>query len=134
MGLRNLTSLKQNPTITVTNGTSLTFAEDGVSIANGIHMVCVTDSDFAARRQLTAKVRPATLDPKTGSYTKAKKDLSIGLPLVLGSGSVIFNAIRIGFEDHPMLDTASAKGLRFLAAQLLTDPAMDSYWEMGTFN
>lgn len=133
MGLKTV-DLKAGPEFTLTGGISLAFAEDGVTIPNGIHMVCTVDTDFTTRRQLTAKVRQPTLDPKTGQFSKDKKSISVSVPFTDGSGKVTYQTLRIEREIHPMYDTASAATLNGIGAQLLVLPAMETFWGVGTFS
>lgn len=133
MGLKNM-SLTSAGTITVSGGSALAFADDGVAIANGVHLVVPGDTDYQTRRQVTAKYRPPTLDPKTNSYGKDKKSISLTLPQVLSNGSVVFNVIRIEREVHPSLATASVTELNKLAAQLLIDTDTDAFWATGSLS
>lgn len=133
MGLKNM-SLTSAGTISVTGGSALAFADDGVAIANGVHLVVPSDADYQTRRQVTAKYRPPTLDPKTNSYGKDKKSISLTLPQVLTNGSVVFNVIRIEREVHPSLAAASVTELNKLASQMLIDTDLDAFWATGSLS
>lgn len=133
MGLKNM-SLTSAGTISVTGGSALAFAEDGIAIANGVHLIVPGDPDYQTRRQVTAKYRPPTLNPKTNSYGKDKKSMSLTLPQVLPDGSVVFNVIRMEREVHPSLSAASCTELNKLGAQMLTDADLDAFWATGSFS
>lgn len=133
MGLKTM-SLLSGATVSATGGTALAFAEDGVSIQNGLHLIVPADADYQTRRQVTAKYRPPTLDPKTGAYSKDKKSISLALPLVLASGQVVFNTIRIEREVHPSLSAANALELCKLGAQMLADADTDAFWATGALS
>lgn len=130
MGLKSM-SLLAGATISASGGTALAFADDGVSIQNGVHLIVAADS-FAERRQLTAKYRAATLDVKTGQYGKDKKSVSLAKPVTLTDGRVVFCTIRIEREMHPLEDPAVAVELNKLGAQLLTDSDLDAFWATGS--
>lgn len=133
MGLKTM-SLLSGATVASSGGTALAFAEDGMTIQNGIHLIVPSDADYQTRRQLTAKYRPPTLDVKTGAYGKDKKSISLALPLVLPDGKVVFNTIRIEREVHPSLSAASALELCKLGAQLFVDDDVVAFWATGSLS
>lgn len=133
MGLKNM-SLSAAATVSTSGGSALVFAEDGVSIQNGIHLIIPADADYQTRRQVTAKYRPPTLDTKTATYSKDKKSISLSKPMVLSDGRVVFNTIRIEREVHPSLPAADALELNKLGAQLLTDTDTDAFWATGSLS
>ena len=131
MGLKTM-SLLAGATVSTSGGTALVFADDGITISNGVHLVVPADADYQTRRQVTAKYKPPTLDPKTGAYSKDKKSISLALPIVLTDGRVVFNTIRIEREVHPSLSAANAEELNKLGAQLLTDADVVNFWAAGS--
>lgn len=133
MGLKTM-SLLATATIAASGGTALAFADDGVSIQNGLHLIVPADADYQTRRQVTVKYRPPNLDSKTNTYGKDKKSISLALPQVLPSGQVVFNTIRIEREVHPSLPAASALELLNLGAQLLTDADVTAFWATGSLS
>lgn len=132
MGLKTM-SLLAGASVSASGGTALAFADDGVSVTNGIHLVVPADADYQTRRQATAKVKQPTLDPKTGVYGKDRKSISITHPLVLADGKVVFNVIRVEREIHPNFSAANALELNKLAAQALIDADTVDFWAAGTF-
>jgi hypothetical protein len=133
MGLKTM-SLSASATVTTSGGTALVFAEDGVTIQNGLHLIIPADADYQTRRQATVKYRPPTLDAKTATYSKDKKSISLSKPIVLADGRVVFNTIRIEREVHPELAAADAVELNKLGAQLLTDADTDAFWATGSLS
>lgn len=133
MGLKSM-SLLASATVAASGGTALAFAEDGVSIQNGLHLIVPADADYQTRRQVTVKYRPPTLNAKTGSYGKDKKSISLALPMLLPDGSVVFNTIRLEREVHPSLSAANAAELCALGAQLLTDSDVTQFWATGSLS
>jgi hypothetical protein len=133
MGLKTM-SLLYGATITPSGGVALAFAEDGVTIQNGVHMIAPGDPDYQTRRQVTAKYRPPTLDVKTSTYSKDKKSVSLSLPIVLVDGRVVFNTIRIEREVHPSLPAADVIELNKLGAQILVDSDTVDFWATGSLS
>jgi len=131
MGLKTM-SLLDNATSTATGGTALTFATNGVGIPSGTQLVATSDSDFQTQRILTAKVKTAVLDPRTGRYGKGKKSLSLSLPQVNEDGSVIFNVWRLEEDVHPSVTAAVRENMRQIISQLVTDTDMDAFWATGS--
>lgn len=133
MGLKNM-SLLAAATMSTSGGSALAFADNGVSIPNGIQVIVPADSDYQTRRVATVKYRPPTVDPKTGVYSKDKKSISLTLPQVLTDGRIVFNTIRVEREVHPSLSAAMAVELNKLAAQLLIDTDTDAFWATGSLS
>lgn len=131
MGLKNM-ALATSATVTATGGVPISFADDGVTVQNGLHLIVPADTDYATRRQATVKYRPPTLDPKTGAYGKDKKSISFAVPLILPSGQVVFNTIRLEREVHPSLPAGAAAELCNLGAQFLTDADVLAFWATGS--
>jgi hypothetical protein len=131
MALKNM-SLTAGATITVTNGTAQVFADDGITIPNGVHLVVPADADYQTRRSCTAKYKPPVLDAKTGAYGKDKKSISYTFPVVLEDGRVVFEVLRIEREMHPSSTAARATELNKIGAQLLTDTDTDGFWGTGS--
>lgn len=133
MGLKTM-SLLAGATVAASGGTALAFADDGVAVTNGIHLIVPGDTDYQTRRSATVKYRPPTLDAKTGAYGKDKKSICLAKPVVLSSGAVVFNTIRIEREVHPSLSAADALELNKLGAQLLTDSDSADFWANGSMS
>jgi len=133
MGLKTM-SLLAGATVAASGGSALAFAEDGQSIANGLHLIVPADADYQTRRQVTIKYRQPSLDAKTGVYGKDKKSICLALPMVLSTGQVVFNTIRIEREVHPSLSAANAAELIALGAQLLCDSDVTSFWATGALS
>lgn len=133
MGLKTM-SLLATATLAATGGTALAFAEDGVSINNGLHLIIPSDTDYQTRRVATVKYRPPSIDAKTGSYSKDKKSISFACPQLLASGVVIFNTIRIEREVHPSLSAAACLEINKLGAQMLFDDDALTFWATGSLS
>lgn len=131
MGLKTM-SLLSGATVSASGGSALAFADDGQTIANGVHLIVPADADYQTRRQVTAKYKQPYLNPTTGEYGKDKKTISLALPQVLANGKVVFNVIRVEREVHPSLAAATCTELNKLAAQMLTDTDTDAFWATGS--
>lgn len=133
MALKNM-SLLAGATVASSGGSALVFADNGVTIPNGIQLVVPGDTDYQTRRTATVKYRPSTVDVKTGSYGKDKKSISLAKPIVLADGRVVFNTIRIEREMHPSVSAADCLEMNKLAAQMLTDTDTDAFWANGSLS
>lgn len=133
MGLKTM-SLLSGATLSASGGTALAFAENGATIANGLQLIVPGDTDYATRRYVTIKSRQPTLNPKTGSYGKDKKSMSLTLPCILTDGSVVFNVIRIEREVHPSVSAANVLELNKVAAQFLIDADCTDFWATGSLS
>lgn len=115
--------------MTPTGGNDISFSLTGLSVSNGINVAVAADADFRTRRNASFKSRVPTV--ANGIYSKGKNEVVFVQPLILASGLVVFNTIRLGLEVHPELPAASAKDLRMVGAQLLTASSFEDYWTTG---
>lgn len=132
MALKDMSLVTAPTSLDVTGGSALVFADDGVTINNGLHLIVPSDSDYQTRRTLTAKFRPPAINPATGSYGKDKKSMTYVLPQVLSDGSVVFNTLRIEREVHPSLPAADALDMINVGAQMLFDADTADFWANGS--
>lgn len=133
MGLKTM-SLLAGATITASGGTALGFAEDGIAVQNGLHLIVPADADYVTRRQLTAKYRPSVYDAKTGLFSKEKKSLCLVLPFVLPDGRLVYETLRIERELYPTESSANATELLKLGAQLCIDGDVEQFWLTGSLS
>lgn len=132
MALKNM-SLLAAATVSASGGSALVFADDGITIPNGVHLVVPADADYQTRRQCTAKFRPPTLDNKTGVYGKDKKSMSYAKPRVIAAtGQVVFDTIRVEREMHPSATAAECTEMNNIGAQLLVDGDTSGFWATGS--
>jgi len=131
MGLKTM-ALVAAADIAVSGGTALAFAENGVTIPNGLQLIVPSDSNYQTRRNVTVKYRPPTLNARTGVSGKDKKSVCLAQPIVLADGSVVFNTLRIEREVHPSLSASDATELNKLGAQMLVDSDIANFWAYGS--
>jgi len=132
MSVRNMT-LKTGGTNSVASGTDLVFADDGVTIQNGVHLSVPATSDYRVRQTATLKYKPPTLLPD-GTYTRDKKEVSYTVPFVRADGKVVFNVLRISREVDPELGASAVTDLNTIGAQLLFDSDMTNFWAAGSLS
>lgn len=130
MSVINMT-FKTGATLAPTGGTDLVFAPDGLTIQNGLHMIVPATTDYRVRQQATLKYKAPSLGAD-GTFSKDKKSISYSVPIVLASGLVVFNVIRIEREVHPEMTAAAALDLNVIGAQMLFDSDMTAFWASGS--
>lgn len=133
MSLKNMTLLA-GATIAASGGTQIVFADNGVTVPNGLQLLVTNDSDYQTRRVATVKYRPPTVDTKTGSYGKDKKSITFAMPIILSDGRVVFQTLRIEREMHPSLDAEACANFNKIGAQLLTSSDLDGFWANGSLS
>lgn len=134
MSLKNMTLIDAVATHSFTGGTPHGYVEDGIQIASGVHLINPDDTDYKTRRQVTAKVRQSTYNPKTGTYSKDKKSISYVVPQVLANGQTVFNTVRIEREIHPDCADATAMDMLTIAAQLCISSDVGNFWSVGSLS
>lgn len=130
MGLATA-SILTGATIAATGGTAVTYVPDGLTIANGLHLIDSAVTDFRTQPQVTVKTKNPTLFPD-GSYSKGKRSMVLVEPFVDSKGKTQFDLIRIEREVHPESTAAKALDLNKKGAQLLTDSDFLSFWASGS--
>lgn len=131
MGISNL-SLQKNATGgTTTGGTAMALSSDGVAVTNGVHLADLAELDFTIRTNLTLKTRNP-VKQADGTYSKAKRDVTIVVPKALEDGSIVFNLVRIGVEAHPKTSDAELVNLHMLGAQVFTDADTQAFLKTGS--
>lgn len=133
MALKNM-SLLTGATITPSGGSAVVFADNGITIPNGVQLVVAADTDYQTRRQCTAKYKAPALDTKTGEYGKDKKSITYVIPQVLTSGKVVFNIWRLEREVHPSLEAATCTDGNKVIAQMAVDSDTDGFWNTGSLS
>lgn len=130
MSLKNM-SLLTGGTVSTSGGSALVFADDGITVQNGVHLVVPATADYNVREQCTAKYRPPALD-LDGLYGKDKKSITYTIPFVTASGKTVYNLIRLEREIHPETSEAVTDDFNVIGAQLLSDSDTDGFWATGS--
>lgn len=130
MGVKNL-SILTGAAIAVTGGTAKVFADDGLTIQNGVHITVPATADFRVREHATLKYRAPTIMPD-GTYTRDRKSVSYTVPMVLTSGKYVNNTIRVEREIHPEMSAANVIEFNKISAQLMIDADLDNFWAAGS--
>lgn len=115
--------------LSTTGGSDMTFSLTGLSVTSGINVAIQSDTDYRTRRNASFKSRVPQV--QNGVFSKGKNEVVYVRPLVLQSGLIVFNTIRLGVEVHPELTSSDAKDLRMVGAQLLTASAYEDFWSTG---
>lgn len=124
-------SINAGATISATGGTAVSYTPNGVTIPNGIQLIDAAITDYRVRPTLTLRNKLPVLD-SLGVYSKDRKSCLLVEPILLASGKVVFNLIRIEREIHPETPAANALGLNTKGAQLLTDSDFTNFWAAGS--
>jgi hypothetical protein len=130
MSLKNMV-VKSGATLAPTGGSDLTFADDGVTVPNGVHLTVPAVSDYKVRPTATFRYRPPTLQTD-GTYTRDKKSASFTVPMTRADGKTVNCVIRIEREVDPEMSAANALDLNVVAAQMLFDADVTNFWAVGS--
>lgn len=130
MGLKNM-SINIGGTLANTGGTAKVFADDGVTIPNGVHVSVPGTTDFRVREHATFRYTPPALQ-SDGTYSRQSNTVSLTVPKALASGKYVNNTIRITMDLHPESTATEGLDLRKLAAQTLFDSDADNFWTAGS--
>lgn len=131
MGFQALSLMKNATGATITGGTAMALSSDGQEVKNGVHVADMGDDNFITRANVTFKTRnPAR--QSDGSYSKAKRFVTVVVPKQLTSGDIAFNLVRIEMEVHPETSASEQTNLQMLGAQVFTDSDLTAFLRNGS--
>lgn len=130
MGLKNM-SINTGGTIANTGGTAVVFADDGVTVPNGVHLTVPAVADFRVRPNATFRYTPPALQAD-GTYLRGKYVASVTAPKLLASGKYVNNTFRMEGQVHPESTATEQLDIRKMAAQALIDSDTDNFWSAGS--
>lgn len=119
--------------LTVTGGSDMTFTDDGVTVANGLHVSNAANTDFRVRENMTIRTKNPTIN-SAGVYSKDKKTVTYVEPKIIASGATVFNLIRVEREVHPETTAAEALNLNMMGGQILSDADFTAFWAAGSLS
>lgn len=131
MGISTLSLQKNATSGTTVGGTAMALSSDGVEVKNGAHVADMAEADFTLRTNITLRTRNPVKLPD-GTYSKAKRFVTIVVPKALPDESVVFNLVRIEIEAHPKSTDAELTNLHMLGAQVFTDSDLTSFLKTGS--
>lgn len=124
--------LLNGATVSTTGGTNVTYTPDSMAVVGGYHQIDAAATDYRTMSTLVTKVRQPVYDKVKGKFTlRGKKHSTLAFPIILADGTIEFPHIRVECEDHPEWSAVAKLEARKRAAQLLTDPAYDTFWNNG---
>lgn len=126
-------SINIGGTLANTGGTAKVFANDGVSVPNGVHVSVPGTADFRVREHATFRYKAPALQPD-GTWSRGSYTASITVPKALSGTPTTWvnNVVRISVDLHPESTSTEGADLRKLAAQLLFDSDTDNFWTAGS--
>lgn len=129
-------SILASATVSASGGTAVNYTPDGKTIANGLHLIDASVTDFTTRPQVTVKSKDPVLQPASGltvaGYGKDKRSVVLVEPFKAANGVIHFNLIRIEREVHPELSAAAGIELLKKGAQFCIDADLASFWATGS--
>lgn len=124
-------SINAGATISAAGGTAVNYTPNGITIQNGVQLIDAAITDYRIRPTLTLKVKAPVLG-KDMVYSKDRKSMLLVEPILLASGKVVFNLLRIEREVHPETTAANALSFNTKGAQLLADADFTNFWSAGS--
>jgi len=124
-------SILAGGTLSASGGSAVTYADDGLTVQNGVHVVDTSATDMRIQPSITLQNRKATL--RNGLYiNKDKRSAVVQIPLLKTDGTVVNNLVRIERELDPSTTAAQALEITLRAAQTLFDSELASFWATGS--
>lgn len=129
MPISNMTLLT-GPTISVSGGTTQTFATDGTIVSRGISVSDVA-GDTITKQSVVAKNTPGVLQPDK-TYSKDRRSIKFVYPEVLADGTLDFAFIEVSLVKSPLRGAATVALLKEKGVQLIQDADLTNFWVMGS--
>jgi hypothetical protein len=118
-------------TLSATGGTAITYTTDNKTVANGLHLIDASESNFIVRPNILVKTKDPVKMPD-GSYTKDRKSIVIFEPFIDSTGKTHLNLIRVEREVHPETDAADALDLLKKGGQVCFDTDTTAFFASGS--
>lgn len=134
MGLKNFELLTKATAVHTATADAflVAYADDGMSVQNGLHVVDTSSSDYATMKSITFKLRRPVVNVKTGAYGKDKRTIVHVVPVRLASGAIVFNTLRIEREIHPETNASDIAAIDSIGCQLLSIAATEDFRGIGS--
>lgn len=117
--------------LTPVGGSDLVFGIQS-SEGNKVTTVVTADTDSRTRRLATFSFNPAR--PQAGTpndYTQDRHEVLLKVPRLLANGKITVDTYRLVRGCDVETSAANRKDMRYIAAQILSDPDYDAFWDSG---
>lgn len=131
MSIDSLDLMKDATSGSITGGTALAFTDVGIDIPSGENRQSTTEENFLLNPSFTAKNRVHSKQPD-GTYSKAKRTVSVVVPKELADGSIAYNLIRIEAEVHPETTAAETTNIWCLGEQVCSNASLADFRATGS--
>jgi len=131
MAIKGMVLKDAATSMTVVGGSDMTFTEDGVQVANGVHVSNAANTDFLTRENCTFKYRPPT-QKSDGSWTKGKCTMIYVEPGVDANGKMKYDLGRVELELDPTSAATVGTNICFMLGQMLTQAATLAFRTSGS--
>lgn len=132
MGAKSFAILT-SPTISITGGTAVNFADTGLSISNGVQVANSGQSDPRLQETVTLRTRRPSF--KNGKFlSKDKRTAVFSKPFVHADGTISYGVVRQEIELHPDVPNFAAEHLKLrqYGCQLPVDAELETFNAAGT--
>lgn len=130
MPINGITLKKAATGVTIIGGTDAVMKDDGIDVANGIHVVDTTELDMSIRPNSSFKSKAPSY--VNGKLTKGKRDFTHVRPKRLTDLSLCYPLFRGSFEIDHEITAAEFLELKLQAVQHIMDSELDDFYTFGT--
>lgn len=118
-------------TVSVTGGTNRTLSQAGPVLANGVHVIDTSITDFRVQPTFDFVSRQPVLN-SDGTYVKSRRSCHIVRPKLLASGKYETNSGDVIMKMHPESTAAEFAAMKKDLIQAIIDSDFDNFWQLGT--
>lgn len=130
MSIENLTLLT-GPTVSITGGTTQTFAPDGAVVNRGVSVSDVSEADIRTRDVCVFKNTNGQLQ-NDGTWSKDRRSAKFVSPSLLPDGvTQDFPYFEITLVKSPLHSAAKLAAMKEKAIQLINDADLANFWSVG---
>lgn len=127
----NNPSFLLDATLAATGGTAKAFVANGENVANGIGLIESGYASYLTARRITLKNKPSYYDRTKGLWVPLKRESTVALPVLRADGTYGFESYTLVYNGLPETAVAVNDTNRNLAAQVLFDTDLTSFWREG---
>lgn len=114
-------------------GTAVDLALSPVPVQNGLQLIFADDVGTTNRRSVTFRSKPATYDPKTKTWSKQKRSISLSEPRTNEiTGAMQSAALRIELDVPADFTIEKCEEFLTFGLQMINRNEVYQFWTIGS--
>lgn len=122
-------SIAVGPTISITNGTAVSYTPSGQKVNNGINIVDTSATDYRTRPNISLRGSEPAYDKDGVCVTKSNAVATCTRPKILASGAIDFPCGIVQMKLSPESTDAEILAIKEMMVQVILDADFANFWK-----